>query len=254
MKFNQGFFDNTTQGKFKLWIPITNEQAREGKLLQQASFFKMPKNKLDMTKRHFYLTEKYLYYKKSIIDSRIRGGMLLKNVRLEYSVPKGYKYPKKNFGNSSEEESLNKKKATEKTLSVSSEDSLTKNFFSIRLIKNMKYTEIFTEREGTFITWMNELKKLVIQTDFHDSYNVTKILGKGSFARVYLAQNRTTGEEFAVKAFSKEYIESQDKGKQSLILEIEILKELNHPNVINFYEIHETKNSLYVVMEVLSGG
>lgn len=135
-----------------------------------------------------------------------------------------------------------------------SQDSLTKDMFSIRLIKNMKFTEVYTEDEDTFITWMEVLKTIVIQTDFHANYDVIKMLGKGSFARVYLAQSRSTGEQFAVKAFSKEYIESQDKGKDSLLIEIDIMKELEHPNIIKFFEIHETQNSLYLVMEVLKGG
>ena len=80
------------------------------------------------------------------------------------------------------------------------------------------------------------------------------MLGKGSFARVYLAQNKATGERYAVKAFSKEFIEAQEKGKDSLVIEVDILKQLDHPNIIKFYEIHETQNSLYLVMEVLSGG
>jgi calcium-dependent protein kinase len=118
----------------------------------------------------------------------------------------------------------------------------------------MKFTEIYTAREDLFISWMEALKPIVIQTDFHTNYNVIKMLGKGSFARVYLAQSLVTGEQFAVKAFSKEYIESQENGKESLIIELEILRELNHPNVIKFFEIHETQNSLYLVMEVLEGG
>jgi serine/threonine protein kinase len=32
------------------------------------------------------------------------------------------------------------------------------------------------------------------------------MIGKGSFARVYLVENKFTGNKFAVKAFSKEYI------------------------------------------------
>jgi serine/threonine protein kinase len=58
----------------------------------------------------------------------------------------------------------------------------------------------------------------------------------------------------AVKAFSKEYLESQNKGRVGLINELEILRVMNHKNIIEFYEIHESKNSLYIVMELLEGG
>jgi serine/threonine protein kinase len=49
------------------------------------------------------------------------------------------------------------------------------------------------------------------------------MIGKGSFARVYLVEDKETKEKFAVKAFSKEYLISQSKGRESLINEIEIM-------------------------------
>lgn len=61
-------------------------------------------------------------------------------------------------------------------------------------------------------------------------------------------------EKFAVKAFSKEYLKSQKNGKESLINEIQIMQDIDHPNVIDLVEVHESQNSLYVVMELLEGG
>ena len=46
------------------------------------------------------------------------------------------------------------------------------------------------------------------------------MIGKGSFARVYLVEDKDTKERYAVKAFSKEYLLGQPKGKESLINEI----------------------------------
>jgi len=58
----------------------------------------------------------------------------------------------------------------------------------------MKFTEMFTSTENLFLTWVKTLRYLVTQTDFHDQFDVLKVLGKGSFARVYLCQNKSTGE------------------------------------------------------------
>lgn len=80
------------------------------------------------------------------------------------------------------------------------------------------------------------------------------MIGKGSFARVYLVENKQTQEKFAVKAFSKEYLLSQSKGKESLVNEIKIMRDLNHEYIMQLQEIHESKNSIYLVLELLEGG
>jgi serine/threonine protein kinase len=43
------------------------------------------------------------------------------------------------------------------------------------------------------------------------------MIGKGSFARVYLVEDKETKDRFAVKAFSKDYLLCQNKGKVGLI-------------------------------------
>lgn len=67
-------------------------------------------------------------------------------------------------------------------------------------------------------------------------------------------KTKEDGKEYAVKAFSKEYILSQPKGKDSMKNEINILLDLHHRNVIELFEVHESKNSLYVILEYLAGG
>lgn len=72
--------------------------------------------------------------------------------------------------------------------------------------------------------------------------------------KVYLVENQTTKDRFAVKAFSKEYLLSQRKGKESLLNEIEVMQSLDHENLMRLHEIHESQNSVYLVLELLEGG
>lgn len=253
MKFTRGFFDSDDISSFKLWTHLPQEKLLNEEIILTSNFIKKSKTEKEMTKRSFFLTPRFIYYKKTLEDPKIRGSLSLKHVRLEYKVPEGHAYPK--ISSSSEiTESLNKRKKQELSSQTEDYDPTVKDLWVIKLIKNMKFSEIYIDNEEEFLAWMKALKPLVIQTDFHLHYDVVKMVGKGSFARVYLIQSRSTGEKFAVKAFSKEFVESQDKGKESLILEIDILKELDHPNIIKFFEIHETENSLYLVMELVKGG
>ena len=107
---------------------------------------------------------------------------------------------------------MNKNRDQETKHQAESREELTKDLYSIKFIRNLKFTEVFFSEEESFLEWMAALRPLVIQTDFHQCYDVIKLLGKGSFARVYLAQSRIDAQERAVKAFSKEFVLSQSKG------------------------------------------
>jgi len=67
-------------------------------------------------------------------------------------------------------------------------------------------------------------------------------------------EDNTTKAKYAVKAFSKDYLVTQNKGKESLINEIQIMKELTHQNVMKLEEVHESQNSIYLILELLEGG
>ena len=76
----------------------------------------------------------------------------------------------------------------------------------IKFQKNAQEFLVFTSSLPIFFQWKETLRRLVLITDFHEEYKVLKKLGKGSSAIVYKAKRKETGEEFAVKAFSKSEI------------------------------------------------
>lgn len=71
---------------------------------------------------------------------------------------------------------------------------------------------------------------------------------------MYLVEDNATKAKYAVKAFSKDYLSTQNKGKESLVNEILIMKELVHPNIMKLEEVHESQNSIYLILELLEGG
>lgn len=85
--------------------------------------------------------------------------------------------------------------------------------YCVRFIKNMKFCDLYARDQQEWKEWRKELLEKMIQTDFHTKFGVIKMVGKGSFAKVYLVQDKETKKQYAVKAFSKEFLESQNKGK-----------------------------------------
>ena len=78
--------------------------------------------------------------------------------------------------------------------------------YCIRFARNMRFTDLWTDDESHFLLWRDNLKKAFLQCDFHSKFNTIRMIGKGSFARVYLVEDKDTKERYAVKAFSKEYL------------------------------------------------
>ena len=64
---------------------------------------------------------------------------------------------------------------------------------------------------------------------------------------VYKAKDKTTGEHVALK---KIRLEGEDEGVPSTALrEISLLKELNHPNVVQLKDVEHADGRLYLVFE-----
>ena len=80
------------------------------------------------------------------------------------------------------------------------------------------------------------------------NYIIGEKIGEGAFAKVKLGKHIPTGEKVAIKILNKERIDISKIKK-----EIKILQRLKHINIIQIYEIIETKKHLYIVMEYCDG-
>lgn len=88
--------------------------------------------------------------------------------------------------------------------------------YSLCFLRQGDEFEALTNDRKRFEHWRELLAALLIQHSFHADFNVLKMIGKGSFGKVYLAQRKAAGKLFAVKAFNKDFLTSNtNKGKVS---------------------------------------
>ena len=83
-------------------------------------------------------------------------------------------------------------------------------------------------------------------------YKILSKLGSGSFGNVYLAQNRYTKEKVAMKIIKKANKDLLSDGE--IKDEIDILKTLEHPDIVRIIESFNTKDSYVLVTEYCEGG
>ncbi|EUB62199.1 Serine/threonine-protein kinase [Echinococcus granulosus] len=82
-----------------------------------------------------------------------------------------------------------------------------------------------------------------------DRYHVLECIGEGSFGRVHRGRKRYTGRTVALKFISKS--DKSDRAFQNLKKEIEIMKSLNHPNIIAIVDAFETPKEMVAVTDII---
>ena len=86
---------------------------------------------------------------------------------------------------------------------------------------------------------------------FQSHYKIVEYLGEGSFGKVFKAREISTGRILAVKKMSNN---NSEKKYSKIIKEINLLKNLDHPNIVKYYDYFEEEDYIYLMMEYLEGG
>ena len=85
-----------------------------------------------------------------------------------------------------------------------------------------------------------------------DIYKIGKVLGEGAFGEVRLCTHRQTKEKRAVKVLKKEAMDKAET--ESMLNEINTLRNLDHPNIVKIFEYFEDDKRFYIVTEHIQGG
>ncbi|KAK3148540.1 hypothetical protein QOZ80_3BG0296340 [Eleusine coracana subsp. coracana] len=83
-------------------------------------------------------------------------------------------------------------------------------------------------------------------------YELQRLVGKGSFAKVFRAAHRRTGARVAVKAIDRELVDK--RVHEGILQEREILNSISHPNILRLLDTIDTGKVLYLVLEYCDGG
>jgi serine/threonine protein kinase len=84
--------------------------------------------------------------------------------------------------------------------------------------------------------------------NFDDHYIVISKIGEGSFGSVYRVRHRSLRLERALKTIKK-------RGPEhfSSFEEIDILKRLDHANILKIYEFYEAPDCYYIITDIFDG-
>lgn len=106
------------------------------------------------------------------------------------------------------------------------------------------------ERSAVLRVWGDLAASSSLEEALTGRYEALGVIGQGSFAKVLLARHILTGTEVAVKVLRK----GKGKTLSWVLSELDMVKGVEHPHVVQLLEIVETPSTAYVVMEHMAGG
>ena len=101
------------------------------------------------------------------------------------------------------------------------------------------------------ITPKNVIRK-IIGSPF-ELYNKINLIAVGAYGKVYKIQNKKTLKYRAMKVISKSQLK-KNYTEELIENEIEVLKNINHPNIIKLYEVYHDDTNYYLINEYCSEG
>ena len=113
--------------------------------------------------------------------------------------------------------------------------------------------DIITYYPESYLKNLNTVDyKPLDKNDIICEFIIKEKIGEGAFGSVRLGINKQTGEKVAIKILEKLKLKKIEE-KIRLEREIEILKKLKHPNIVQLYCVIETEKDIYLIMEYIKG-
>jgi RAC serine/threonine-protein kinase len=86
-----------------------------------------------------------------------------------------------------------------------------------------------------------------------DSFKIIKVIGKGSFGKVFLVRENVTSEMFALKVLRKDNIIKRNQVEHTKT-ERNVLGYVKHPFIVGLNMAFQTRDKLYFVLDYCAGG
>eukprot|EP01084_Bolivina_argentea_P194624 333950_1 len=100
--------------------------------------------------------------------------------------------------------------------------------------------------------WIQKLKVATCNISIATHYKIGKRVNKGQFSVIHSVIDKKSGKEYAIKIINKKCIDSRER--MCLINEINVLKLVSHPNIIEMKHSYFDKENIYIIMKLMRFG
>lgn len=99
---------------------------------------------------------------------------------------------------------------------------------------------------------LNETNRRNASRKSIEKFQIGSKLGEGAFSIVYEATDNETKERVAIKVIKKYQLD--EKQRNNVLKEVNLMKQLNHPNIVKLIDFVENDDYYYIIQELVSGG
>ena len=124
--------------------------------------------------------------------------------------------------------------------------------FGMLIENNQREVRLFARNESDQTAWFSRICLAARFMSPTEKYKIGEYLGRGKFSNVFLAREVQTREPVALKVITKQPL--RETQREHLRTELSVLRLISHSNIAEVRDVIETKNRVYVAMELLRGG
>jgi serine/threonine protein kinase len=110
------------------------------------------------------------------------------------------------------------------------------------------------QQQGQYARRMPPRNPHGMHWDGGEDFNVVDLLGKGAFATVYRLATKLDGQYYAAKELEKKRFIKNGRLDQRLDNEMQIMKSIKHPNIVQYIGYQDYFDYLYIIMEFVPCG
>lgn len=116
-----------------------------------------------------------------------------------------------------------------------------------KIIKSMSIKKKYLVKKNSVL--LDRISKVA---DFKKKYEFIAALGSGGFGKVRLFKDKSCPEmKYAIKTLKKNFLNNH--AIESICREVSILMQLDHPNIVKYFETYEDEYYIHIVMEFIPG-
>ena len=130
--------------------------------------------------------------------------------------------------------------------------SKNKQTLQTSLNNEYNYPNYYPSQNLIPINTFNNNEKIIIknQNSVNDVYKLERQLGEGGYGQVFLVRHKKMNLLRAMKIIPNNSKNQKEKTDE----EIELLKQLDHPNIVKLFEYFSDKDKYYLITEYCRGG